>query len=243
MPSVQWGEDLAKAYDTTSAAMYDPAVLDPAVDFLLSLCSGGAALEFAVGTGRVALPLSDRGVEVSGIELSPHMAAELRAKDPAASVAVTIGDMTTTSVGRTFDLVYLVWNSLMNVTTQAEQVAVFVNAARHLEPGGAFVLELMVPELRGVTSENSRRVFTLEPDHVGIETFDDPVGQISWSHHWMQVDGQLVRHSAPYRYIWPAELDLMGQLAGFALRERWADWQRSPFISTSGRQVAVFEKK
>jgi hypothetical protein len=130
----------------------------------------------------------------------------------------------------------------MNVTTQDEQVAVFENAAAHLEPGGCFVIELVVPQLRRLPPGELGRVFTLEPDHVGLETFDDVVGQISWSHHWMAVEGRLVRHSAPYRYIWPAELELMAKVAGLRLRDRWADWNRSPFTSESASQVAVFEK-
>ena len=240
--SISWGKDVAEVYDATSAAMFDPAVLDPAVDVLFELARGGPALEFAIGTGRVALPLSARGVTVQGIELSPHMAEKLSAKPGADAVAVTIGDMTTTRVSGAFKLVYLVWNAIMNVTTQQEQVAVFANAAAHLESGGCFVVEVVVPQLRRVPPGEAGRVFTLDPDHVGIETFDDLVGQVSWSHHWMEVEGRLVRHSAPYRYVWPSELDLMAQLAGFRLRDRWAGWTRAPFTSDSTEQVAVFEK-
>ena len=240
--SISWGKDVADVYDATSAAMFDPAVLDPAVDVLFDLARGGPALEFAIGTGRVALPLSARGVTVQGIELSPHMAEKLSAKPGADAVTVTIGDMTTTRVSGAFKLVYLVWNAIMNVTTQQEQVAVFANAAAHLESGGCFVVEVVVPQLRRVPPGEAGRVFTLDPDHVGIETFDDLVGQVSWSHHWMEVEGRLVRHSAPYRYVWPSELDLMAQLAGFRLRDRWAGWTRAPFTSDSTEQVAVFEK-
>ena len=240
--SIVWGEDIAAVYDATAAAMFDPAVLGPTVDVLFELARGGPALELAVGTGRVALPLSARGVAVHGIELSPHMAERLRAKPGADAVAVTIGDMTTTRVPGAFRLVYLVFNTIMNVTTQREQVAVFANAAAHLEPGGCFVVEVGVPQLRRLPPGEAGRVFRLAQDHVGIETFDDLVGQVSWSHHWMEVEGRLVRHSAPYRYVWPSELDLMGQLAGFRLRERWAGWTRAPFTSESTGQVAVFEK-
>jgi SAM-dependent methyltransferase len=240
--SISWGKDVAEVYDATSEAMFDPAVLDPVVDVLLELARGGPALEFAIGTGRVALPLSARGVTVQGIELSPHMAEKLSAKPGADAVTVTIGDMTTTRVSGAFKLVYLVWNAIMNVTTQQEQVAVFANAAAHLESGGCFVVEVIVPQLRRVPPGEAGRVFTLDPDHVGIETFDDLVGQVSWSHHWMAVEGRLVRHSAPYRYVWPSELDLMAQLAGFRLRDRWAGWTRAPFTSDSIEQVAIFEK-
>src|SRR5687768_10339015 len=240
--SITWGKDVAEVYDITAAAMFEPAVLGPTVDVLHELARGGPALELAVGTGRVALPLSARGVPVHGIELSPHMVEGLRAKPGSDAVAVTTGDMTTTRVPGVFRLVYLVFNTIMNVTTQEEQMAVFANAAAHLEPGGCFVVEVTVPQLRRLPPGEKGRVFTLDDDHVGIETFDDPVGQVSWSHHWMEVEGRLVRHSAPYRYVWPSELDLMGQLTGFRLRDRWAGWSRAPFTSDSTEQVAVFER-
>jgi SAM-dependent methyltransferase len=242
MSSIVWGREIAEIHDQAYRAKFEPSVLGPILDMLAELARAGAALEFAVGTGRVALPLSERGIEVRGLELSPHMAEQLLAKPGADAVPVTIGDMTTARVPGTFTLVYLVANTIMNVTTQDDQVAVFANAAAHLEPGGTFVVEVIVPQLRRVPLSENARVFTLDPDHVGIETFDDPVGQIAWSHHWMEVGGRLVRHSAPYRYVWPAELDLMAKLAGFRLRDRWADWDRAPFSSGSQSQVAVFEK-
>jgi SAM-dependent methyltransferase len=199
-------------------------------------------LEFAIGTGRVALPLSLRGIAVQGIELSPHMADQLRAKPGADAVPVTVGDMTTTRLAGTFALVYLVANTIMNVTAQDDQLAVFANAAAHLDPGGCFVVEVIVPQLRTVPPGQVGRVFTLDDNRVGIETFDDLVGQIAWSHHWLTASGRLIRHSAPYRYVWPSELDLMARIAGFQVRERWADWDRAPFTSDSVNQVAVFEK-
>jgi SAM-dependent methyltransferase len=242
MPSNLWSEEIAAVYDSTSASMFQPEVLDPAVDLLAELAgSSGRALELAVGTGRVALPLAARGIDVHGIELSPHMAAQLLAKPDADSVQVTIGDMTSTRVDGTFDLVYLVFNTIMNVTTQDEQVAVFRNAAAHLAPGGRFVIELIVPQMRWLPPGEKGRVFFLEDDHVGIETFDDVVGQIAWSIHWMRVDGRLVQHSAPYRYIWPAELDLMAQIAGFRLQDRWGGWKREPFTEQTESQIAVYE--
>ncbi|MET0663493.1 MAG: class I SAM-dependent methyltransferase [Ilumatobacteraceae bacterium] len=242
MASVMWKRDIADVYDLTTAPMFDDSVVEPTVDFLEGAARGGAALEFAVGTGRIALPLAARGLRVHGIELSPHMVERLRSKPGAAAVDVTIGDMTTTRVNESFALAYLVYNTIMNVTTQAEQVAVFRNAAAHLEPDGCFVVEVVVPQLRRLPVGEAGRVFTLETDHVGIETFDDLVGQVSWSHHWMSVEGRLVRHSAPYRFVWPSELDLMAQLAGLRLRERWATWSRDPFTSESTSQVAVFER-
>ncbi len=242
MGSILWGRELAEVYDVTYAAQFDPSVLDPIVDVLAGLAGAGPALEFAVGSGRVALPLCARGVRTRGLELSPHMVEQLRAKPGADAVTVTIGDMVTTRVPGVFTLVYLVANTIMNVTTQDEQIAVFANAAAHLEPGGCFVVEVMVPQVRSVPPGAPGRVFTLESNHVGIETIDDPVGQIASSHHWMEVGGRVVRHSAPYRYVWPSELDLMARIAGFRLRDRWAGWDQKPFTSTSTSQVAVFEK-
>lgn len=242
MALIVWDEEIAQVYDETYASKFAPEILDPMVALLAQLADGGPALEFAVGTGRVALPLSARGVPVQGVELSPHMADRLRAKPGADQVRVTIGDMCTTRVDGEFGLVYLVANTLMNVTAQEEQLAVFANAARHLRVGGVFVVELIVPQLQKVPPGETARVFTLEPDHVGIETFDDLVGQIAWSHHWICVEDRLVRHSAPYRYVWPAELDLMGAQAGLRLRDRWETWKRDPFTSRSTVQVAVFEK-
>ncbi|HEV7762595.1 MAG TPA: class I SAM-dependent methyltransferase [Acidimicrobiales bacterium] len=242
MGSITWGRDIAEVYDETYAAKFAPEVIDPMVDLLAELAGDGPALELAVGTGRLAVPLSARGVPVHGIELSPPMVEQLRTRASAEVVPVTIGDMTTTRVPGDFTLVYLVANTIMNVTTQDDQLAVFANAAAHLVPGGCFVVEVIVPQLRSVPPGEVGRVFTLEPDHVGIETFDDLVGQIAWSHHWIEAGGHLVKHTAPYRYVWPAELVLMARLAGLHLRDRWASWDRSPFTSDSPSQVAVFEK-
>jgi SAM-dependent methyltransferase len=243
MGSITWGAEIAEVYDKTYAAMFAPSVLDPMAGLLAELARDGPALEFAVGTGRVALALSARGIEVHGLELSRHMADQLLAKPGAGAVSVTIGDMTVARVPRApFKLVYLVANTIMNVTAQEDQLAVFANAAAHLDAGGCFVVEVIVPQLRRVPPGELAWVFRLDPDHVGIETFDDPVGQIAWSHHWIESDGRLVRHSAPYRYVWPSELDLMARLTGFRLRERWAGWDRAPFASGSCCQVAVFDK-
>jgi SAM-dependent methyltransferase len=243
MGSIIWDSEHARVYDRTFRAKFEPSELGPLVDLLATEARGGSALEFAAGTGRVALALSARGISVQGIELSPHMAEAMRAKPGAGAVPVTIGDMTSARVPGTFRLVFLVANTIMNVTTQDDQVAVFANAAAHLEPGGCFVVEVIVPQLRRVPPTETARVFALDPDHVGIETFDDPVGQIAWSRHWFEIDGQLFRHAAPYRYVWPSELDLMARLTGFRLRDRWAGWDRSPFTADSGSQVAVYEKE
>jgi SAM-dependent methyltransferase len=241
MGSVTWGEDIAGVYDTVYADETSPAVLEPMVEELARLSEDGDALELAVGTGRVALALLARGVAVHGIELSPSMVRRLRGKPGADRVPVTVGDMTAVRLPHRFRLVYLVANTIMNVTTQEEQEEVFATAAAHLEPGGRFVVELVVPRL-GAGCEGEGRVFTLEPDHVGIETVEDPVAQIAWSHHWMHVDGRLVRHSAPYRYVWPGELDLMARLAGLRLEHRWADWHRAAFGPDSPAHVSVYAK-
>lgn len=240
--TVLWGKEIAEAFDRTYAEKFDPSVLDPMIDLLATLADGGPALEFAIGTGRVALPLSDRGIAVHGIELSPHMVEQFQAKPGADEVAVTVGDMTSTRLTGEFRLVYLVANTIMNVTTQDEQIAAFENAFDHLVPGGRFVLDVVVPQLRRVPPGETGRVFRLEADHVGVETFDDPVGQIAWSHHWVNVDGRPVQHSAPYRYVWPSELDLMARLAGFRLEDRWADWFRNPFTAESESQVVVYRR-
>jgi SAM-dependent methyltransferase len=240
--SVTWDAEIAEVYDDVYAALFEPSILGPMTGLLAGLARGGPAVEFAVGTGRVALELSAQGIAVHGIELSRPMAERLFAKPGAAAVPVIIGDMRTTRVPGTFRLVYLVANTIMNVTTQDDQLAVFANAAAHLEPGGCFVVEVVVPQLRRVPVGETARVFTHDPDHVGIETFEDTAGQIAWSHHWIQARGRVVRHSAPYRYIWPSELDLMAKIAGFRLRDRWAGWDRTPFTSDSQSQVAVFEK-
>jgi SAM-dependent methyltransferase len=239
---VTWDRDLAEVYDVVYAAASEPSVLEPQVGLLADLAHGGRALELGIGTGRVALPLRHRGVAVEGIELSEPMAEQLRAKPGGQDVPVTIGDMTTTRVTGTFTLVYVVANTIMNVTTQDEQAAVMMNAAAHLEEGGRFLIALVVPQLRKFPLGENARVFTLQPTHIGIETLDDPASQVVSSHHWMDVDGRLVKHSAPYRYVWPSELDLMARLAGFRLAHRWAGWDRSPFTSDSESHVSVYEK-
>jgi Methyltransferase domain len=230
MGSVSWGQDVAAVYDRVYAHECAPDALDPMVE----------ALELGVGTGRVALALSARGVPVHGVELSPHMAQRLRGKPGADRVTVTLGDMTTVRLARRFRVVYVVANTIMNVTTQEDQERVCHTAAAHLEPGARFVVELVVPRPYDVRGGDPGRVFTCTPDHVGIETFDDPVGQVAWSHHWMDVDGQLVKHSAPYRYVWPAELDLMAKLAGLRREHRWADWRCTNFTANSPSHVSVY---
>ena len=238
MPSTVWGPEIADTYDSAEGA-FDPAVVAATVDVLVDLAGGERVLEFAVGTGRIALPLAARGLALSGIELSPHMADKLRAKPNSDSVALTIGDMTTARVPGEFGLVYLVFNTIMNVTTQEEQVAVFENAARHLAPGGRFVVEVVPASTFDGTAP---KVFAMNDHHIGIDTLDDPVGQISSSHHWWTVDGQLVRTVGTFRYVYPSELDLMARIAGLRMKDRWSGWDRTPFTESSSNLVAVYER-
>jgi SAM-dependent methyltransferase len=236
-----FGEPVAAMYDETSDKMFDPAVVDPTVDFLAELAGDGRALELGIGTGRIALPLAARGVEVHGIELSRAMAARLRAKPGGEGIRVTIGDVATAKVDGTFRLAYLVFNTIMNLTTQAAQVACFRNVAAHLEPGGRFVIEVGVPDLQRLPPGERFVVFDGSETHWGIDEYD-VVNQGLISHHFQVIDGRVERSSGPFRYVWPAELDLMAELAGMRLRERWAGWKREPFTSNSRQHVSVWEK-
>jgi SAM-dependent methyltransferase len=237
-----FGEEVAAAYDETSGSMFDPEVLGPTVDLLAELAGDRPALELAVGTGRVALPLADRGVRVSGIELSTAMADRLRSKDGAQRVDVTIGDMATTRVDGTFGLVYLVFNTIGNLTTQDQQVACFANAAAHLGSGGCFVIEVVVPDLRRLPPGEDARVFSHAPGYVGYDRYTDLVAQQATSHHFVADESGVRELRTPFRFVWPSELDLMAQLAGLLLRDRWAGWDRSPFTSESTSHVSVWEK-
>ena len=242
MKKVRFDEQIAARYDETSVHMYRAAVLDPGVDFLAPLAGDSAALEFGVGTGRVAIPLSARGVRVHGIDISEPMLEQLRQKAGSEQIGLTVGDFATTRVDGTFRLAYLVFNTITNLTTQDEQVACFQNAAAHLEPGGCFVIEVFVPELRRVPPGERVRAFHVGRTHFGFDEYTDFVGQILYSHHYWIDDGKLRTFSAPYRYVWPAELDLMARLAGMTLRERWAGWTRRPFADESTSHVSVWEK-
>ncbi len=232
---------IARTYDDDSGEMFDPAVIGATVDFLSDLAGDGAALELAIGTGRIALPLSGRGVPVQGIDLSPDMVAQLKSKRGGEAVGVTVGDMTSTRVDGSFRLVYLVYNTIGNVTTQDAQVACFCNAAAHLEVGGCFVIEVGVPQLRRLPPGDTAQAFSVTPVHLGFDTFD-VARQLGVSHHYWFSDGRAETFSTPWRFVWPAELDLMARIAGMRLRERWADWDREPFTSESGKHVSVWEK-
>jgi SAM-dependent methyltransferase len=241
MPQNVFVGDVARYYDATSELEFSPAVLDPTVDFLANLAQGGKALEFAIGTGRVALALQARGVEVHGIEISADMAAELRAKPDGATVPVTIGDMATTRLDESFALVYLVFNTISNLLTQAEQVACFRNAAAHLERGGCFVIELQVPQLRRMPPGESAYPFSLTDQHLGFDTYDFAEQRLTSHHCWLAGD-RAHRFDSHHRYAWPAELDLMAELAGMRLRERWAGWARTPFTGESHDHVSEWER-
>lgn len=235
-----WDEEAARAYDTPGSGMFAPEVLGPTVDRLVDLAGDGRALELAVGTGRVAIPLAERGVPVTGIELSAPMIARLRAKVDEQTVPVIAGDMAVVRAPGEFSLVYLVFNTISNLLSQSGQVACFRNAARHLTAGGRFVVELWVPELRRLPPGLQATVWQSEPGYIGLDTYD-VVHQQVVSHHFRFGDGtqaQLFR--SPHRYIWPAELDLMAQLAGFELESRHADWAGAEFTAESQSHVSVY---
>ncbi|RKN44495.1 class I SAM-dependent DNA methyltransferase [Micromonospora endolithica] len=237
-----WDRDAARRYDTPGAGMFAPDVLGPTVDRLADLAGDGPALEFAIGTGRVAVPLAERGVPVTGIELSPAMVEQLRTKVDADTLPVVVGDMANASAPGDFTLVYLVYNTVANLLTQAEQVACFRNAARHLRPGGRFVIELWVPELRKLPPGQQATVWLCEPGYIALDTYDT-LHQRVVSHHF-HFDGstQAELFRTPHRYIWPAELDLMAQLAGFELESRHADWRGGEFTADSRSHVSVYRR-
>jgi SAM-dependent methyltransferase len=239
-PEDLWDRETAERYDTPGIGMFAPEVTGPTADRLAALAAGGPALELAIGSGRIALPLAERGVAVSGIELSPAMLARFAEKPGAESIPVTLGDMASTRVDGDFSLVYLVYNTIGNLLTQSEQVACFHNAAAHLRPGGCFVIELMVPELRKLPPGQSAVVFETADGYIGLDTYD-VLEQRLVSHHFsFGPDGAAELSLSPHRYIWPSELDLMGQLAGFTLESRWADWDRSAFTADSRSHVSVY---
>ena len=233
---------VAAVYDSSTADEFKPETISATVDLIADLAGDGRALEFAVGTGRIALPLAERGVPVHGIDLSEPMLDQLLAKPNADRVQTTIGDMTSTVVGDDFAVAYLVYNTIMNLLSQDAQVACFENAARQLRPGGRFVIQTMVPGLHNLGPGERYRPFHVAPHHLGIDEYVDQVNQISRSHHY-HIDGDRVRTSSPaFRYVWPSELDLMARIAGMTLEDRWADWNRSTFTGDSPSHVSVWQK-
>jgi SAM-dependent methyltransferase len=239
MAETFFDEWAARNYNRLWPHVLDPEVLDVAVDALAQFARRGPALELGVGTGRLAIPLARQGIRVRGIELSQPMVDVLRDTPGGADVDVTIGDFATTRVEGACTLVYLVRNTITNLTTQDEQVECFRNAAAHLAPGGCFVIENYVPELRRLPPGERRSVFDHTDEHLGFEEYDFD-RQIAYSHHTWVIDGELRRFSSPHRYVWPAELDLMARLAGLALKSRWSDWRGSPFTGESRSHVSVW---
>jgi SAM-dependent methyltransferase len=242
MPENYFGERVAERYDQSEHWMFDTAVINATVDFLVELTGGGSALELGIGTGRIALPLSQRGIRVHGIDLSEEMLARLRAKPGAEQIGLTVGDFATTGVDGTFSVAYLVFNTIINLTTQDAQVACFENVAAHLAPGGCFVIEVGVPDLQRLPYGETIRPFHVGETHLGFDEYD-VANQGLISHHYRVVDGSLEKRSVPFRYVWPSELDLMARIAGMTLRERWSGWKREPFTGDSTTPyVSVWEK-
>jgi len=242
VPENRFVGEVARTYDQPGTGWFAEGVLEATVDCLVELADDGAAMEFAVGTGRVAVPLAARGVAVAGIELSADMLAVLRSKPGAGDITAVQGDMAVTRVEGAFSLVYLVFNTITNLVSQDEQVACFQNAARHLRPGGRFVIENAVPALRRLPPGNAGVPFAVTDDHIGIDDFIDRTHQqISRSRHfYRRDDGSFREFTAPFRYVWPAELDLMARIAGMTLEHRWAWWDRSPFTGESPSHVSVW---
>jgi SAM-dependent methyltransferase len=241
VPENHFGEDVAARYDEELGDRGDPEVIDATVDFLAGAANGGAALELAIGTGRIALPLAARGVPVHGIDLSEAMVSRLRAKPGGAEIPITMGDFATTRVQGAFSLVYVVFNTIQNLTTQDDQVACFQNAADHLVAGGRFVVEVGLPQLQRLPPGEMIRTFTFEsPTRLGLDEYDI-ANQGLVSHHYNTRDGTFGPRSIPFRYVWPSELDLMARLAGMRARERWSGWRREPFTSESTTFVGIWE--
>ncbi|MGC9379860.1 class I SAM-dependent DNA methyltransferase [Streptomyces sp. MH13] len=236
-----FGESVAARYDESAADRFTPDAVVPAVDLLAELAGEGRALEFGVGTGRIALPLSDRGVPVHGIDMSRAMTSRLTAKPGGDAVGVTIGDFATTRVPGTFTVAYLVFNTINNLTTQDAQVDCFRNAAAHLAPGGCFVIEVGVPELRLLPPGQTAVPFRIGPGGWAFDTYDTATQAMS-SNYVTLVDGRPEYEYYPFRYVWPSELDLMARLAGLRLRDRWEGWTRKPFTHESRGHVSVWEK-
>jgi SAM-dependent methyltransferase len=232
---------VAQNYKMLWAHLFDSEVVEPAVSFLADLAGGGRVLELGIGTGRLALPLSRRGIRVDGIELSAAMVEQLRSQPGSSDINVTIGDFCTAKVPGTFTLAYLVRNTIMNLTTQDSQVECFRNVARHLEPRGCFVIEVIVPPWQRLTPGETILPFDVSPTHLGFDEIDLAT-QNSWSRHYWFREGKSNAFSARFRYVWPSELDLMARLAGMALHDRWSDWNRAPFTANSRSHVSVWQK-
>jgi SAM-dependent methyltransferase len=241
MPEDHFGEQVAARYDESSGEMFDPAVVGATVEFLADLAGGGAALELGIGTGRIALPLAARGIRVHGVDLSEAMVARLRAKPGGEQIGVAIGDFADTRVEGEFTLVYVVYNTIENLTTQEDQVACFRNAATHLVAGGCFVVEVEVPQLQRLPPGETARPFHVSASRLGFDEYDVARQGLVSHHHWLE-DGRWQALAMPFRYVWPSELDLMARLAGMRLRERYGDWNRDPFTAESTKHVSVWTR-
>ena len=237
-----FGEEAAARYDDASADMFDPAVVGPVVDFLVELAGDGGALELGIGTGRIGLPLAERGVRVHGIDLSEAMLARLRAKPGADRIGVTVGDFASAKVDETFSLAYLVFNTIMNLTTREAQAGCFRNVAAHLEPGGCFVVEVGVPDLRRLPPGETLLPIGVSEGYIGLDEVDTSRQRLISHHVRLADDGTYRRSSIPFRYVWPEELDLMADAAGMQLRQRWSGWRREPFTHESTTHVSVWER-
>ena len=238
---MDWFAKQAAAYDESEGFMFEPETIAATVDTLAELAAGGRALELAIGTGRIALPLAERGVEVHGIDLSEPMVEQLRAKPGGDAIPVAIGDMTTTRANGTFSLVYLVFNTIFNLTTQDGQVACFQNAAAHLRSGGRFVIEARVPELQRLPLGQTVLPWRADPDGMSYYVYDVVTQRLSGQHY--SIEDERIRASpTEMRYAWPSELDLMARLAGMRLEHRWAGWGREPFTGLSPSHVSVYAK-
>jgi len=241
MAESHFDEWVAERYERLWPQLFAPELVGPTLDRLAELARGGACLEFGIGTGRIGIPLSRRGIRVHGIELAPSMVRRLRAQPGGKELAVTIGDFATTFLGGGFSLVYLLRNTITNLTTQDEQFACFRNAADHLAPAGLFLIENYVPQVQRLPAGETVRVFAAEPDHLGFEDYG-PVDRIAVSTHCWVIDGELRAFSSPHRYVWPHELDLMAKDAGLTLLHRWSDWHSNPFTGGSPSHITVWRK-
>lgn len=241
VPPNYFDELVAARYEEASAEMFGDDAVRPAVDFLVGLAGSGDALELGIGTGRIALPLSQRGVRVHGIDLSTAMVERLKQKPGGQDIDVTIGDFSSTKVDRRFSLAYLVYDTIENLTTQEAQVACFQNVAEHLEPTGCFVVEVEIPQLQRLPPGETVRPFAVKPTRLGFDEIDIATQRFT-SHHYLISEGKCDVISMPYRYVWPAELDLMARMAGMVLRERWEDWTREPYTADSPSHISVWQK-
>jgi SAM-dependent methyltransferase len=232
-----YGERIAGIYDELYAG-YDEA----AIDCLHRLAGSGPALELGIGTGRIALPLQQRGVEVYGIDASPAMVARLRAKPGGDRIPVTMGSFADVAVDSQFSLVYVPFNTFYALLTQEEQVRCFQNVARHLRPEGVFVTEAFFPDLTRFTGRQTVRAVSIETGEVQLDASQvDPVTQVITSQHIMLGEQGVRLFPVRLRYAWPSELDLMAALAGMRLRHRWGSWEGAPFTADSGKHISVYE--